>query len=180
MRMLVVSHLFRNPLEPSNLPNLFSLTQALARDVDVEVVAPVPWFPPIGGFRSWSRFSRIPREHVYGKVRVRYPRYFILPFRLVYFLAGPSFLRSLRLATQRERYDVIWAHYAYPDGWAAVQLGKMLGVPVIVTVRGDDVRVDTRHFRVRDMVVSALREAAIVTSPHPETSDLARGLGRTD
>jgi glycosyltransferase involved in cell wall biosynthesis len=31
------------------------------------------------------------------------------------------------------QFDIIHAHFTYPDGWAAVQLGKRYGVPVVIT-----------------------------------------------
>ncbi|MEE9198082.1 MAG: glycosyltransferase, partial [bacterium] len=89
-----------------------------------------------------------------------------------------SFLRTLRRATAGESYDVIWAHYAYPDGWAAVRLGEERGTPVMVTVRGEDVRSDVEHLGVRKRVAWTLQMADVVTSPHPETTKLTRGLGR--
>ena len=35
-------------------------------------------------------------------------------------------------------FDLIDAHYFYPDGVAAVLLGRTLGRPVVITARGDD------------------------------------------
>ncbi len=35
--------------------------------------------------------------------------------------------------------DLIDAHYLYPDGVAAVALGRAFGKPVVVTARGSDV-----------------------------------------
>jgi glycosyltransferase involved in cell wall biosynthesis len=37
-----------------------------------------------------------------------------------------------------EHFDVIDAHFVYPDGFAAVKLGRELGIPVILTARGTD------------------------------------------
>jgi teichuronic acid biosynthesis glycosyltransferase TuaC len=178
MRILIVSHLFKNPLEHSKLPNLFDLVQALSAEVDVEVVAPVPWVPPILLPRRWQRFARIPREHRYGRVRVRYPRHLVFPRRILYVVSGSTFLRALRRTVSGERYDIVWAHYAFPDGWAAVRFARSLGIPSLVTVRGEDVRSDVRHVGVRKRVQEALTRATGVTSPHPETTDLAKRLGR--
>ncbi|EHL96353.1 glycosyltransferase, group 1 family protein [Acetobacteraceae bacterium AT-5844] len=36
------------------------------------------------------------------------------------------------------RFDAIDAHYLYPDGVAAVRLGREFGLPVVVTARGSD------------------------------------------
>lgn len=180
MRILIVSHLFKNPLEHSKLPNLFDLVQEMSKEAGVEVVAPIPWFPPIRASKRWYRFSQIPSEHRYGGVRVRYPRHLVLPFRILYFLSGLTFLRSLKRTVGDERYDVVWAHYAFPDGWAAVRFGRRTGTPVVVTVRGEDVRTDIRHLGVEKRVREALGGASVVTSPHPETTELARDLGRAE
>jgi len=180
MRLLFVSHLFRNPLEHSKLPHLVDLVRELSRDVHVEVVAPVPWVPGRLAPRRWRRFGEIPKEQRYGGVRVRYPRHLILPHRLLYFRAGRSFLRAVQRTVTGEPYDVIWGHTAYLDGWAAVRLAKERGVPSIVTVRGEDVRSDVDQFGIRRLVEWTLREASVVTSPHPETTDLAHGLGRRE
>lgn len=178
MRILIVSHLFKNPLEHSKLPSLFDLVQTISTEAEVEVVAPVPWSPPIRPSPRWSTFSRIPMEHRYGSVRVRYPRHLVFPRRFLYALSGPTFHRALRATVWAESYDVIWAHYAFPDGWAAVRLGRETQTPVIVTVRGEDVRSDVGHPGVRGRVREALLGADVVTSPHPETTQLAKALGR--
>src|SRR3990172_2424750 len=108
MRLLFVSHLFRNPLEHSKLPHLVDLVRELSREVEVEVVAPVPWVPGRLVPERWRRFARIPKEHRYGDVRVRYPRHVILPPRLLYFRAGRSFLNAVRRTVAGGSFDVIW------------------------------------------------------------------------
>ena len=180
MRILIISSLFRNPLEKSALPHLVDLVGELSKTDSVEVVSPIPWVPRALGAGGWARWSRIPRAYEYAGVRVRYPRYLVLPRRILYLLAGPMFLLALRRAVRGEDYDVLWAHYAYPDGWAAVRLGREMRRPALVTVRGDDVRRDVDHLGVRTRVRQALREATRVTSPHPETTELARRLGASD
>ena len=42
---------------------------------------------------------------------------------------------------KKPRYDLIDAHWVYPDGWAAVEIGNDLGIPVVVSARGDDINV---------------------------------------
>ena len=94
--------------------------------------------------------------------------------------AGPSFLRAVRRTVAGEAYEVVWGHTAYLDGWAAVKFAKERGIPSIVTVRGEDVRSDVDEFGIRPLVEWTLKEATSVTSPHPETTELARRLGRKD
>ena len=54
-----------------------------------------------------------------------------------------AFLRAIRAEVKVLRatghdFDLIDAHYAYPDGVAAAALGRELGKPVVVTARGSD------------------------------------------
>lgn len=37
------------------------------------------------------------------------------------------------------KFDVIHAHFAYPQGYVAVKLGRKFGVPVVITTHGHDV-----------------------------------------
>ena len=60
----------------------------------------------------------------------------------------------------RERFDAIDAHYLYPDGVAAVWLGRRLGLPVVVTARGTDVTLIPRYAVPRRLIRGAIRGAA--------------------
>ncbi|MBN8890111.1 MAG: glycosyltransferase [Rhodospirillales bacterium] len=109
------------------------------------VLAPVPWFPAGLGarFAAWSRFARVPREETRHGLVVHHPRFVVLPkvgmavAPLLLFLAARRALG--RLVAQGFEFDAIDAHYLYPDGVAAVWLGRAFGKPVVVTVRGSDV-----------------------------------------
>jgi glycosyltransferase involved in cell wall biosynthesis len=48
--------------------------------------------------------------------------------------------RTFRRALAEFRPDVIFAPWAYPDGYAAVELARQSGVPVVVQVHGSDIR----------------------------------------
>jgi glycosyltransferase involved in cell wall biosynthesis len=65
---------------------------------------------------------------------------------------------------RRRPFRLIDAHYLYPDGVAAVQLGRRLGVPVVLTARGSDVNVLARVAAPRRMIVGAIRGAARVVA----------------
>jgi glycosyltransferase involved in cell wall biosynthesis len=43
------------------------------------------------------------------------------------------------LAGLERRPDLIHAHFAFPDGWAAARVGARAGIPVVLTVHGSDV-----------------------------------------
>ncbi|MGH6902641.1 MAG: glycosyltransferase, partial [Geminicoccaceae bacterium] len=108
------------------------------------VVAPVPWFPfDDRRFGRYATFAGVPREERRHGITVLHPRYALIP--KVGMSSAPVLMyRSLRRCLERVlrdrfRFDVIDAHYFYPDGVAAVMLGRRLGKPVVITARGTDV-----------------------------------------
>ena len=56
-------------------------------------------------------------------------------------------------------FDLIDAHYFYPDGVAAVLLGRALGRPVVVTARGSDLNLIAQHAIPRRWIRWAARHA---------------------
>jgi len=54
------------------------------------------------------------------------------------FLAVLYFVKKLKA---RFDFDIIDAHYVYPDAFAAVLLGRIVRKPVVVTARGSDINV---------------------------------------
>lgn len=146
------------------------------------VVAPVPYFPsssPI--FRSWASHARAPdREERHG-IAVLHPRYPVIPkigmsaAPWLLYRAMLPFLRRL-LASER-KFDAIDAHYVYPDGVAAVWLGKKLRLPVVVTARGTDVNDIPRHAIPRRLIQGAIAgsEALIAVSAALKQAMIALG-----
>lgn len=110
--------------------------------VEADVVAPVAWFPARG--RRWGhygRLARIPATETMDGIEVRHPRFLTLP-RVGNAFNPLSMAMAVRRCLERQRladFDLIDAHYAFPDGVAAILLGGWLGKPVVVTVRGSDV-----------------------------------------
>jgi glycosyltransferase involved in cell wall biosynthesis len=101
------------------------------------VIAPVPWFPG----RTPAKAALPAAVHRNG-IAVHHPRFvappglgmYVNPFTLA--RAGGTALRRLLRAGQR--FDAIDAHYLYPDGVAAVRLGRAFDLPVVITARGSD------------------------------------------
>ena len=66
------------------------------------------------------------------------------------FLAAAATLE--RLTRRGLQFDLIDAHYLYPDGVAAVALGAAFGKPVVLTARGSDVTQLPDHAGPRRMI----------------------------
>ena len=145
VRIVTLSSLFPSRIQPN--AGLFvreRLFRVGAR-VPVTVIAPTPWFPLQGMLRRWHPHFRpgAPRYERQNDHDVWYPHYASVPGLLKAFdgiamaLGALPRMRALRRAG---RLDLIDAHFGYPEGYAAVKLGRWLGVPVTITLRGTEAR----------------------------------------
>jgi len=141
MRVLVLSSTFPNAQQPTRGVFVRERIRRLANRCELVVVAPIPWFP----MNRWIRRDRanVPAVEQQSGLTVYHPRFFSLP-RYGKFLDGLLYAASLipHLVRLRRRFafEVIDAHFAFPDGVAAVLLGRVLRCPVVVTLRGSIVR----------------------------------------
>lgn len=169
MRILTYTSLFPNSQQPNHGIFVYQRVAHLARRPgnEVAVIAPVPYFPKWAPGESRRVFSRIARHEWMGELTVEHPRYPLVPKVSMLFHAVLMALGSLPTARRlhaRYAFDCIDAHFVYPDGTAALLLGKWLGVPVVVTARGTDVTQYSAFKLIRPMLRWTYREAAgIVT-----------------
>lgn len=148
MKVIVFTSLFPNEVQPDHAIFIKNRMEAVQRTqgVEVKVVAPVPYFPKFpfscSLFSRWRVFSDIPKNEWIGNLEVWHPRYLVIPkigmsiHGLFMFLG--SYL-SVRKIYKEYQFDIIDGHYIYPDGLAAVLLGKLFKVPVVLSARGTDI-----------------------------------------
>jgi teichuronic acid biosynthesis glycosyltransferase TuaC len=150
MNVLVVSRLYPRPSDPVLGIFVEEEVRELSRHCQIKVISPVPWFPPLRRFHRWYAYSQAPEREIIEGVEVLRPRVVLLPRNLLFPLMGFSFYLSLRRLLSKLAWeqppDLIHAHMAYPDGFAAVLLGQALGCPTVVSVHGGDVNLYFRHF----------------------------------
>jgi len=125
--------------------------------IETRVVAPVPWFfSTHPRFGDYAMTARIPKREMLSGIDVSHPRYFLAPkvgmtmAPLAMALGALPALRRL----QREGFDfdLIDAHYFYPDGVAAALLAKWIGKPYVVTARGSDLNLIAQYRLPRQMM----------------------------
>jgi teichuronic acid biosynthesis glycosyltransferase TuaC len=132
--------------------------------VEAKVVAPVPWFPwktPM--FGNYAAYARVPRQEFYHGIEVYHPRYPLLPkigMSLTPWLMAQAVTPVLQ-GLQRDGYDfdVIDAHYFYPDGIAAALLARTFRKPLVITARGSDLNLISRLTLPRRWISWAARQA---------------------
>jgi glycosyltransferase involved in cell wall biosynthesis len=143
MKVLVFASLYPNNVRPHNGVFVKERMTQFARQCgcDVKVIAPVPYFPPLKISSHWY-FSQIQRHEVIEGLEVYHPRYAMIPkvgMALQGWFMFLSLLPTVKKLQKTFNFDVIDAHYVYPDGFAAVLLGYWLGKPVVVSARGSDI-----------------------------------------
>jgi teichuronic acid biosynthesis glycosyltransferase TuaC len=118
--------------------------------VEARVVAPCPWFPFTSGrFGRYAVIARTPRHEIRHGLAIDHPRYPLPP--KIGMSTAPLALYAAVLPRLRRQiaaghdFALIDAHYFYPDGIAAVLLGRALGRPVVITARGSDLNLIARH-----------------------------------
>jgi len=141
----------------------------LADKVTATVVAPVPWFPfKDSRFGKYATYARVPLEEDRHGIRVLHPRYPVIP--KIGMNAAPALMyRSLlpkikQLLRNPDAYDLIDAHYLYPDAVAAVAIGRKLGLPVVATARGNDVTLIPRQVLARRKVLETVAGADAIAT----------------
>ncbi len=179
--IVVFSSLFPSALQPGAGLFVRERMFRVGAQLPLAVVAPTPWFPLQGLLRRWRPGFRpgAPRHEVQGGHDVWFPRFLSLPGVLKqadgWLMALGALPRLWRLK-RAGRLDLIDAHFGFPDGRAATLLGRWLGVPSTITMRGTEVR----HARDPALVGglrAALQGASRVFAVSDSLRRVALGLG---
>ena len=181
MRVLVLTKIFPNSAEPTSSPFNRQQFAALARSCEVQVLATIPWFPGAAAFGRWSaagRLAQVPKSERIGGLDVRHPRYAYVP-KFAPGLSGPLYAASLvpEVLRYRGRVDIVLGSWAYPDGYAAVSLAELLGVPAVIKVHGSDLNVLAKRPGPRRRMQRAFRHAARIVAVSRPLATIAAELG---
>jgi glycosyltransferase involved in cell wall biosynthesis len=180
MRVVVITNLYPSPVHPGRAPFNRQQVRALADLCPVSVVAPVAWTEEL--LACWRGGSRLPpdRRVVCDGVTVEHPRY-LYPPKVLRSWYGHFFRHSVRPAFERclreFRPDLVFAPWAYPDGWAAVELGHQAGLPVVIKVHGSDILLLPRYPGRHRRTVEALRRADGVVAVSRDLAERVAGYG---
>ena len=166
--LLVFSTLFPNVRQPNAGVFIRERMFRVAKELPVVVVAPQAWFPFQSVIRLFKPHFRptVPKYENQDGIDVYHPRFLSVPgvFKSLdgFFLAVSSYwlLRSLK---QRQCFNIIDAHFAYPDGYAASLLGRWLKLPFTITLRGTEARL-IKLPAMQQRMLQAMKQAARVYS----------------
>jgi len=165
VRVLTFTSLFPNSVQPNLGVFVYQRMAAFAAlpGNSVEIIAPLPWSPPVPSAEKAARLRKIPLHEEIGAITVHHPRYLLLPRVSMPLHARLMYLGSIALARKlhaQNPFDCIDAHFVYPDGKAALLIGKALGLPVIVSARGSDINLFPTFRLIRPQIRRTLQDAA--------------------
>lgn len=168
MKILVFTSLYPNNVQPNHGVFVKERVAGVAKlgNCLLTVAAPIPYYPPIriGWRRSYLQVAA--RETIDG-IAVCHPRYLMTPkvgmfsYGFTMFL---SVLPTIRRIHDEFDFDLIDGHFVYPDGMAAVLLGRYFRKPVVLSARGSDINVNKDLPFIRSLVRFTLTRASKVIS----------------
>lgn len=180
LRIAVVTRYFPSSAEPWQGRSLYQTLRLLAHKADVRVFYPNASYPSLLKPRS-RNYDRLDPSYRPADVNVSYTNYPALPL-----VSRPfnGWLASRALLTAVRDYapDLVFSCFLYPDGYAALRIGKSLRVPVVSMSIGSDInrigdpfsrRYTRKVLRDSDFVVTVsgdLRRKAVALGARPGTT----------
>jgi glycosyltransferase involved in cell wall biosynthesis len=171
MKLLTFSTLYPNSHNAQHgIFTQTSLRHVLKKpSVQCRVVAPVPWFPFTSGlFGKYAALAKCARSREANGLQIIHPRFPALPKvgqSISPWLLATAMIPVLqKIIDSGYDFDVIDAHYFYPDGVAAALLGRHFNKPVTIKALGSDINVLGQHKRARKAILWAAGQAVSVSA----------------
>lgn len=166
LSILTATTLFPNTVQPAHGIFVETRLRKLVQSgqVRAEVLAPVAYVPPLIRYAGGDKLRDIASIEQRNGLTVYHPRYLVVP-KFGMNLAPHTLYRAMRRALRQRlaagaRFDLIDAHYFYPDGVAAAWLGQEFGLPVVITARGTDINLIPQFSKPRRRILEAAGAAA--------------------
>ena len=174
LKIAVVTRYFPSSAEPWQGRSAYQTLRVLARMADVQVFYPNASYPSLLKPRSRS-YDKLDASFSPPDVKVSYYDYPALPLVTRPF-NGWMAARALLPAVRSYAPDLIFSCFLYPDGYAALKIGKALAIPVVAMSIGSDINrigdpISAMHTR------TVLREADFLVTVSGDLRDKAVDMG---
>ncbi|AWN14298.1 glycosyltransferase family 4 protein [Salinisphaera sp. LB1] len=187
LRIAVVTSLYPNSAQPRHGIFVEERLRGLVDTglVEARVIAPVPWFfSKHPRFGRYAQMASVPRRETRYGIAVEHPRYVVVP--KIGMTWVPATMASAvapclkRLRVEGFDFDLIDAHYVYPDGVAAARLAARFDRPLTITARGADINQIAAMRTPRRQILQAARRAGGLIAVSQALADGMRQLGLPD
>ena len=166
IRTLLFSTLYPSTVRPGHGIFVETRLRELLKtgQVETKVVAPIPWFPLRNPrFGRYAKLASTPETETHNGISVYHPRYFLPPKIgqniAPYALAAGALPTVRRLIEDGFDFDLIDAHYLYPDGVAASIIARKIGKPFVSTARGSDINLFRAFAIPRRLIQKTLQQS---------------------
>ncbi len=176
-KILVLSSLFPRKERPFAGTFVKERMFRLGKHLPVTVISPVPWFPLQSLFRMIKPGYRLGacKTEIQQGVQVHFPRFLALP-GIGRCFDGFFMALSCYFLVRKWDFDIIDAHFSYPEGSAASWLAKWCHKPFSITLRGTEVPHSQEVVR-RNQLISSWDQASHIFSVSTSLKQLAVRLG---
>jgi len=175
MRITVVTSYFPTSSRPYGGNSAFQTLRLLKPHASIAVVCPMERYLNIPGLKP-ARYAPADPHWQPPEFHATYVPCPVIPIVTRPF-NGWVCARLLLPHVRLTRPDLILNYWLYPDGYAAVRIGRELGVPVIVGAIGSDIRMRNDPITVRLVNQTMLQAGAVITvSEELRQQAIARGI----
>jgi teichuronic acid biosynthesis glycosyltransferase TuaC len=172
VKILVIAQMY---ISPSNINDVVVhqlVTELHKLGCELKVVSPIPWTPFPMKYLSakWRGYSKVPPKITLDDIEIYYPRFLQFPKSIFLDSSGKRMYSGINKLVDEIhhdfKFDIIHAHYALTDGFAAMLIGNKYNVPLITTPRGTDIDVNLWKNRACfNTICTVLKNSSKVIAP---------------
>ncbi|MFH1776261.1 MAG: glycosyltransferase [Candidatus Omnitrophota bacterium] len=162
-KILVLTNAYPNNLDENLGIDIKRQVEGISEDFEIKVVATIATYP----------FKRVIDKQPYnvaekrqdGHIEVFYRRYLVIPKvgRGLFGFFCYFSLRQLMIELRKEfNFNAIISFWTYPEGYAAVLLGKKYNLPVIIRPRGSDINILPRGYIRKKIIQYTLNKCTTI------------------
>jgi len=161
MKLAIVTSYFPLREQPYRGRTAYKVGLELRQWMDVEAICPFTRYPKWLQPRNFPHW-RIDRSFTPYGIQTTYLEYPAVP-GLTRLTNGVICARSIEPFVRRAKPDVLQSYWIYPDGYAAVRIGRKLGIPVVLVAIGSDLN------RIPDKITERFTHRALADASHVMT-----------
>ncbi|MFC1870797.1 glycosyltransferase family 4 protein [Chloroflexota bacterium] len=182
MKVLVISHMY--PSNFNEVAGIFvhqQVKELQRQGCEIKVISPIRWTPFFTKhfLKRWEGYSDVPQKMIWEGIEVHYPRYIVFPKAVFFASSGKRMYVGIRELINKLykdfRFDVIHAHVALPDGFAAMMVNRRYDRPLVVTIHGQDLNVTIyRSLKFKKVLSKVFKEADKVVTVSDKLKKIAK------
>jgi teichuronic acid biosynthesis glycosyltransferase TuaC len=185
INVLVLSRNYPNAVLPFLGPWVQQWAKFTMSACQVRVVAPVPYYPPLPGPSDFRRFRQVPSQEWCDGIQVSHPRFLTGPGYTTHNLEAQSYYLGVTKTVDRlwreQPFDLIHAHFIYPDGVVGARLARRYDVPLVITEHAFWQPWLDQYPLVRKQALAAAHASAFhIAVSHSVRQNIAQFTGESD